>query len=419
MSETLSSLSPPAAETSKPFLSRVRVRNYKSIRNCDLTLRPLTVLVGPNGSGKSNLLDAVAFVADALRGSLDTALQARGGIDGIIRRIPFRHHKLDIQLALNLSEDTRLDYWLTLTTRHARNLRLDREDLSLTDSRGECVVGFKRREQSVAAHPHQAMPPVSRGHLYLSVAAALPEYRLAYDALGAMGFYNFHPEAMRAPQAPGQQERLLKDGRNIASVFKRISENEPDRKARIEESMQTILPGLSSVRTDRAGPWEAVVFRHALGKENEVEFYPVNLSDGTLHAFGALLAVSQSAEQEAGLRLVGIEEPETSLHPGAIAIVMEAIREASGHTQTILTTHSPDLLDHVDPETDALFSVIAESGTTLIAPVNSASLSTIRDRLFTPGELLRMGQLDPDKTELAKQTSPELADPDDEPEASS
>src|SRR3954447_5501491 len=68
------------------FLTRVVVSNYRSIEACDVRLGPLTYLVGPNGSGKSNFLDALRFVADALRTSLDHALRDRGGIKEVRRR---------------------------------------------------------------------------------------------------------------------------------------------------------------------------------------------------------------------------------------------------------------------------------------------------------------------------------------------
>lgn len=40
-----------------PFVRRVRVRNYRSIADCDMTLGPLTVLPGFNASGKSDSAD--------------------------------------------------------------------------------------------------------------------------------------------------------------------------------------------------------------------------------------------------------------------------------------------------------------------------------------------------------------------------
>lgn len=61
------------------FISRVVLRNYESIGYCDVMLQPLTYFVGQNGAGKSNFLDALHFVRDALAGSLDSALNERGG----------------------------------------------------------------------------------------------------------------------------------------------------------------------------------------------------------------------------------------------------------------------------------------------------------------------------------------------------
>ncbi|WP_206692460.1 AAA family ATPase [Azospirillum sp. INR13] len=69
-----------------PFIRHVAIRNYKSIAACRLNLGPLTFLVGPNGAGKSNFLDALRFVADALRSSLDHALRDRGTIKEVRRR---------------------------------------------------------------------------------------------------------------------------------------------------------------------------------------------------------------------------------------------------------------------------------------------------------------------------------------------
>src|SRR5271154_7071602 len=68
------------------FIRQVTIRNYKSIAACKVKLGPLMFLVGANGSGKSNFLDAIRFVADALRTSLDHALRERGSIKEVRRR---------------------------------------------------------------------------------------------------------------------------------------------------------------------------------------------------------------------------------------------------------------------------------------------------------------------------------------------
>lgn len=70
----------------RPFIRRITIQNYKSIAACQVNLENLMFLVGPNGSGKSNFLDALRFVADALRTSLDHALRDRGTIKEVRRR---------------------------------------------------------------------------------------------------------------------------------------------------------------------------------------------------------------------------------------------------------------------------------------------------------------------------------------------
>jgi predicted ATPase len=92
------------------FLTRVVLKNYKSIAQCDVQLRPLLFLVGPNGSGKSNFLDALRFVSDALNTSLDHALRDRGGIIDVRRRSGGHPTHFSISLRFRLPDGTEGQY---------------------------------------------------------------------------------------------------------------------------------------------------------------------------------------------------------------------------------------------------------------------------------------------------------------------
>ena len=140
------------------------------------------------------------------------------------------------------------------------------------------------------------------------------------------------------------------------------------------------------------------MFTQTIAKvEGPQRFLANSMSDGTLRALGILVALFQGNNNpKKRVLLVGIEEPEGALHPAAAGVLLDALREAAGQTQIIITSHSPDLLDDKDLDPESILAVDAPNGATVIAGVDEAGRSVLRDRLYTTGELLRLNQLKPD-----------------------
>ena len=124
------------------------------------------------------------------------------------------------------------------------------------------------------------------------------------------------------------------------------------------------------------------------------KFFAQNMSDGTLRGLAVLVALLQ-ARGDGRASLVGIEEPELTLHPGALGAVMDAILEASESTQTFVTTHSVELLDNEELPHRSVFPVELSAGESRIDSLDDACLEAIDGRDFTVGELLTMGQAAP------------------------
>jgi predicted ATPase len=99
------------------------------------------------------------------------------------------------------------------------------------------------------------------------------------------------------------------------------------------------------------------------------------------------------------LPLVGIEEPETALHPSAAGVLFDALTEASEHVQVIATSQSSDLLDREDLDVDAVRPVAMRDGLTVIGGVDHVSREIVRQKLYTLGELMRGDQLAPEASE--------------------
>jgi len=403
-------------DSTGPFASWVKVRNFKSIEKCRVELQQLTVLVGRNGAGKSNFLDALRFVADSLQSSLDHAIRDRGGIDAVRRQSTGHPRNFAIELEIRLSEERHARYGFELAPKSPGGFTVKREELRILSPGGRTLDGYLREDAEVRESSLEKAPPVAVERLYLINVAGFPEFAEVYEALSSMGFYNLNPDRMKELQSPDAGDLLERDGSNIPSVIARLNNDRPGAMDRITDFLQLIVPGIAGVERATLGPKETLQFHQAIaGLKHPRKFYATSMSDGTLRALGSLVAVNQLHDHNRLVNLVGIEEPETALHPAAAGALMDALREAADHTQIIVTTHSPDLADQVDPGKDRLLVVRALENVTQIAPADGPSLDAIREHLYSAGELLRMDQLEPDAEDLERQLHLELFEPAVEP----
>jgi predicted ATPase len=389
------------------FIARVRLRNFKSIAACDVRLRPLVFLVGQNGSGKSNFLDALRFVADSLNTSLDHALRDRGGIREVRRRSGGHPTHFSVHLEFTLRDGAAGYYAFRIGAKQQGGYEVQTEECRIgkPDALGE-PFGYLVREGKVVRSTMQVAPAAASDRLYLVNASGLVEFRPLYEALSRMGFYNLNPDRIRDLQPPDAGEVLLRDGSNLASMLGELEQHSAGTKARIEEYLAQVVPGVSRVDVKQVGPKETLEFRQQVGaNEHPWRFFAANMSDGTLRALGVLVALFQSSNgQPYRVPLVGIEEPEIALHPAAAGTLRDCLRDASTTTQVIVTSHSPDLLDDAEIPDDWILPVVAEQGVTKIGPLDEAGRTAIRDHLYTPGELLRLNQLAPDPEAVKEET---------------
>ena len=389
--------------TPSVFLTRIVLRNYKSIGHCDVRLGPLTYLVGANGSGKSNFLDALHLVRDALSGSLDNALNERGGLTEVRRRSSGHPTNFAIRLEFVLPSGQAGYYAFKVGALAGRGYEVQTE---------KCVIEgvgkgpfFYVERGTLKDSSEATFPAVTADRLALVSASGMAVFRPVFDALTGMGFYNLNPKVMREPQKP-QDGRMLKPvGENIVSVIEHLERVAPDNLRRIEAYLQTVVPMMHGLKRKQMGPLETLEFRQEVaGAQAPWRFPAQNMSDGTLRALGVLTALFQGNKDHSPT-LIGIEEPETALHPAASAALREALTTASDSTQVIVTSHSPELLDDRNIPPEHILAVVSEGGDTRMGPLDAASVSVMRDHLFSAGELLRLNQLKPDADSVNSQPS--------------
>ncbi len=383
----------------------MRLKDFTSIKACDVELGPLTLLVGPNGSGKSNFVDALRLTGDALSSSLDHALRDRGGIEEVRRRSGGHPHHFGVRLDLSLPSGADAHYSFKVGSSRGQRFVVSDEECKTS---GPVPAHYRTRAGEVVDHSlTERLPAVAPDQLFLVRMGGDPAFAEVYRSLTQMGLYSLSPATIRQLQQPDPGVLLRPDGSNLASVLGHLRQGHGPVLERIVEYVSKVAPGVTDVAPKRLGPMETIEFRQRMeGREDPWRFPASSMSDGTLRSLGVLVALLQRNARAP--TLIAVEEPETALHPAAVAVLVDAIRDATTATQVVVTSHSPDLLDREDITEDELLAVVASGGITRIGRVDVQNCRSLREQLFTAGELLRMDELRPDDRSVSDAAEQQL-----------
>ncbi len=204
-----------------------------------------------------------------------------------------------------------------------------------------------------------------------------------------MRVYRIEPGVLREMQDPDGGGRLRIDGSNAASVLREIMRDSPDDWENIRGLLESIVPGVMDVKPKKLGNKLGLEFTQEWLTSRPLKFEAYNMSDGTLRVLGMLAAVFQRPAPSA----LVIEEPEATIHPGALGSVLDLLRHAGRFTQTVATTHSPDILDASWIEDRHLRIVGWDRGATQVAPVSEPVRKALKEHLMGAGEMMRSNAL--------------------------
>ncbi len=354
-------------------LKSIHIQNYRSLADVSLDLEPVNVLFGPNGAGKSTLLDTLWFVRDCAIRSTELASAARGHGIGLL----FDGADEGDSIRLKLSTE-RVEYELTLNLSAGRIEPLAGERLySLERHR----TLFERRAGTSKTrffHPDMLFGQVPTFDLrepeklsfgrYLDNEPTCDEAIELDRMLHSVHFYHsrslsFHGLKERGSSA-GYEDRVESRGDNLWSVLRNLEGRRQldDRYATIMRYMTEAFPTFDGLVIEPTGP--STLYASFLEKHRRKPILAWGISDGHLQLLILLTALFAEGRDRYSLLL--FDEPETSLHPWAIAVLAKAIRRATEEwgRQIILATHSPVLMSEF--ESGQSFAVESKEGRTQI-----------------------------------------------------
>jgi predicted ATPase len=379
------------------MIKRIKIRDFKSIRELELELDPVTVLVGRSGTGKSNVVRAIRFLRNLLL-NYQQAVNYEGGWGRIV---PEGEETPQPSLEVIFSvpgEEWEYSYAVVFgllagPPTFQGLMRMSAERLSL----GEEIIFSRVREPRTnwawAKSPKVTPVPVHEDGPILGSFPSLQQVVFANAALSTgIGFYHLPSTTLALRTAPVQGQEFLQqvpgladNAGNYLQIMRGITQDfhHPDIRKNILASLRKINPAIESVELDSLQNAQKAIIGHkaanrifALALEQE--------SDGFRRFYAHLLALYQTPPK---LTLL-FEEPENAIFPGALSLLADEFNAAprENRGQVILTTHSPALLDSFN--VDHLRVVEMRDGKTVVGPISREQRQAVKDHLLTTGELL-------------------------------
>jgi predicted ATPase len=391
------------------MLTKIRVHNFKSLKDVTLDVRPRNVLVGANMAGKSNVIDLFRFIYDMTfprqpgSGALSNAVFGRGGFGELLWK-GGNEQVIEIALSGTTSDggpERIWDYEISMGGDPRGNFRVGSERLAIRrgpDSPGTDLIETTGSERYFCDPQHQrlsSVPDATRSILEFEIPSWPGNF--LRSAIARWRFYELVPSLMRTPNQTAAATFLQEHGENLSQWLLNLQAEHYDNSfSRIQQVLRDALPqvtGLFNSPTQHSTV--------ALGSREKHLTRPVTLSQmsaGEL-AFIAFLSLIYAPPDRAG-SLYCIEDLENYLHPTLIETLLQVLRQSQEEwerkheaPQIIMTTHSPLVVDKM--KLDEIIFVEKRDGATVCSrPSDKPHLrKLLQDEEIGLGDLVYTGAL--------------------------
>ena len=309
------------------------LENWRNFTRVDASLKRRVFIVGPNASGKSNLLDVFRFLNDiaSIGGGLQQAVRGRGGVSRLRCLAARAYSDLVIRVRLGTDEnDSAWEYELHLTQDNLRRPIIKKERVT-------------RQGRDLLTRPDEAdeEDPERRTQTHLEQVNVNKSFRDVAEFFASVRYRHVVPQLVREPDRSIGKSNDPYGGDFLEQIARTPENTRKARLKRIVDALRVAVPQLTELelaRDERGTPHLRGKYEHWRPQgawQTEDQF-----SDGTLRLLGLLWALL-----DGGGPLL-LEEPELSLHPEVvrfIPLLFASVQRRTGR-QTIVSTHSPDLL---------------------------------------------------------------------------
>jgi len=334
-------------------IHRIIIKNYKSLENLTLNMNPFTVFIGPNNSGKSNILDCLHFLSDFVKS--ENAIRQRGGFEQIVFNGDIaKTISIELQGSIEVKNKRRhYKYFIELQgDRYGFGFN-KKETFSLVENGEKILLEFPGEREMAIARDETGKQTggigAGRGRSYLSHFMDQDHYPILghfSNEVQNWAFFNFLPALMRSSLPVRRELQLQSYGENLSVVLHALQTEYPQKFKEIEDILKAALPELKELATGLTAHEAGKTYIRIREKGLTISIPAWGMSDGTLRILGHLTTLYLPTPPP----LICFEEPENYVHPRLLELIVDLLRNASEKTQVLVTTHSPYLVDRLEPE---------------------------------------------------------------------
>jgi len=404
------------------MLKKLRLHNFRTYLNTELSFKQQHLIIGRNNSGKSNLYFGLRFLGATAANDLAKSSLAIPGGAWEITNWALKANAFDLSCECELLYDGQphqFGYDLKMAVEPSAGsnadggqqlvLRVANEQLTVRSVNFGPVVLLSNngREASMLHEEDFAKKKLEnrpktlapRDATMLSKLYELETNRRAIlfrRYLSAWNFFNLIPDAMRFgwrdnEASPGV---LTPNGNNLALVIHQVKNADERRYRKIIEHVRNIEPDLEAINFNISVGQVPIPYI-ALKRRPQASW--VGLSDGTLRCLAMAYLAEAVRPYDGGFvlpfsPLFFIEEPENGVSPGQLRYIFNLFEEASPAVQFISSSHSPYFINFFDSQRESVTVLRRNNERTEIVRIPPAN------------------EADPDRILLAEQYSAELFD---------
>ena len=344
-------------------LAAFQARSYRSLREAEIDIGKLNLFIGANASGKSTILDALRFLSEAvLERDFKGPMFSRGGMIHLAwKGAP----ATQIELMARIADGDSVFEWQVRLRR--REYEFDVEERVLHTSAGgapsQLLESVEGRGWWWSGERGEKVPlsqsPMSCALAAAAVDESFPAHRAA-QFISRWGFFDPNPFLLRRDWSGFEATGLDHFGRNLGQTLYRL---DAETRNRILEATKAVVGLPNAIQPRLARDEDRFYF---VQQEEGLQFpvHQVGVSSGTLRILALMTALHTSSDA----KLIGIEEPENYVHPGALSAFVEYLGSVGENVQLAVTTHSPLVLDAWgDPDVVRVVRRDPQRGTTVEA----------------------------------------------------